>query len=72
MMMMMMMMKMMNASFILQKSRSAEYKKKTAGINLCAIIRYFKIRTIEQLKSFHHLTFIETIVLLYNIQSFCF
>ena len=62
----------MNASFILQKSRSAEYKKKTAGINLCAVIKYFNIRTIEQLKSHHHLTIIERIVLLYNIQNFCF
>ena len=25
--------------------------KKTAGINLCAVIKYFKIRTIERLKS---------------------
>ena len=50
-MMMMMMMMIMDASFILQKNRSAEFKKETAGINLCAVIKYFKIRTIGQLKS---------------------
>jgi len=44
-------MMMMNASFILQKNRSAEFKKKTAVINLRAAIKYFKIRTIERLKS---------------------
>ena len=47
----MMMMMIMIASFILQKNKSAEFKKETAGINLCAVIKYFKMRTIEQLKS---------------------
>ena len=46
------MMMIMNASFILQKNKSAEFKKETAGINLCAVIKYFKMRTIEQLKSY--------------------
>ena len=46
-----MMMMIMDASFILQKNRSAEFKKETAGINLCAVIKYFKIRTMERLKS---------------------
>ena len=41
----------MNASFILQKNKSAEFKKETAGINVCAVIKYFKMRTMEQLKS---------------------
>ena len=45
------MMMIMNASFILQKNKSAEFKKETAGINLCAVIKYFKIITIERLKS---------------------
>ena len=32
-----------NTLFILQKNRSAEYEK-AAGINLCAVIKYFKIK----------------------------
>ena len=50
-MMMTMMMMIMNASFFLQKNKSAEFKKETAGINVCAVIKYFKMRTMEQLKS---------------------
>ena len=33
-----------NTLFIRQKNRPAEYKKKTEGINLSAIIKYFKIK----------------------------
>ena len=38
----------MNTLFILQKkNRSAEYEK-TAGKNLCAVIKYFKIKKKKQ------------------------
>ena len=33
-----------NTLFIRQKNRPAEYKKKTDGINLSGIIKYFKIK----------------------------
>ena len=33
-----------NTLFIRQKNRPAEYKKKTEGINLSAIIKYFNIK----------------------------